>query len=68
MAKLSLRQIDSLIEDNEITEDELKAFLKEGYDPKDIETYFLKKLQESKEEDTNLGDNDDYDERQELEY
>lgn len=49
MAKLSLRQIDSLIESSNLNEEQLKDFVKDGYDSKDIEEYFISKIKEQEE-------------------
>ncbi len=56
MAKLSLKQIDSLIDSDEITESELKEFMKDGYDTKDIEKYFIEKIRENNDEDDDDGE------------
>jgi hypothetical protein len=59
MAKLTLKQLESLIENNLLEEDKLKEFLKEGYQSKDVEDYFLEKLKENKELNEDDGDREE---------
>ena len=48
MVKLTLKQIDSLIDNDELEEKQLKECLKDGYNEKELEEYFLTKLEENK--------------------
>ena len=60
MVKLSLEQIDSLIEDNKMSKDQLKEHMKEGYNSEDIMTYFESKINEfSNVESEGLEEDDD---------
>jgi len=61
MVKLTLEQVESLINDDKMNVTELKEHMKEGYNSEDIEVYFTKKIQsmEDMDSDTDFDGGED---------
>ena len=60
MAKLTLEQIDSLIDDDKLTEEQLSEHLKEGYTTEDIKAFFTERIRSMKEDDEENEDDDGF--------
>ena len=59
MAKLTLEQIDSLIDDDKMTEAQLDSHMSEGFSKEEIQQFFMARIEAVKDESENLDEEDD---------